>query len=313
MRALVIGGSGFIGSHVVDALLARGLDVAVLDRVPERYRSVPAGVEYLAGEFGNRGELERILSQGVDYVVHLASSTLPKTSNDDPIFDVQMNLVESIALLELCRSHEVRKTVFFSSGGTVYGAPATLPVSEAHPTDPLCSYGIVKLAVEKYLHCFHVLYGLQYVALRVSNAYGIRQNPASQQGAIPVFMQRVLRGEPVRLWGTGNVVRDFVAVRDVAALCVTAMLSEENGVFNVGSGAGVSINELLEEIASVAGKEATVLREPSRSFDVPAIVLDCEKARTAFGWSPRIGLKEGLSEMAEWLRLEGDRLTSASS
>jgi UDP-glucose 4-epimerase len=234
--------------------------------------------------------------------VHLASSTVPKTSNDDPIFDVHMNLVESIALLELCRTHDVRKIVFFSSGGTIYGVPTSLPVKEEHPTDPLCSYGIVKLAVEKYLHCFHALYGLQYVALRVSNAYGIRQNPASQQGVIPVFMRRVLHGEPVRIWGDGSVVRDFVAVRDVAALCATALLSEENGVFNAGSGAGVSINRILEDISAVAGREATIIREPARSFDVPAIVLDCEKARKIFGWSPKIVLKQGLGELAEWLR-----------
>lgn len=302
MRALVIGGSGFIGSHVVDALLARGLDVSVLDRVPERYRPLPAGVEYIAGELGNRGELERVLSGGVDYVAHLASSTLPKTSNDDPVFDVQTNLVESIALFELCRQYEVRKIVFLSSGGTVYGAPVALPVDETHPTDPLCSYGIVKLAVEKYLQCFHELYGLGYVALRVSNAYGIRQNPASQQGAIPVFMQRVLKDEPVTLWGDGSVVRDFVAVEDVAALCAAALLSAENGVYNAGSGMGVSLNRLLEEIAAVTGRQANVVREPARSFDVPAIVLDSTKARKTFGWATRVDLSDGLARMADWLR-----------
>ena len=311
MRVLVIGGSGFIGSHVVDALLARGLDVIVLDRERERYRPLPPGVEYIAGELGNRGGLENIVSRGVDYVVHLASSTVPKTSNDDPIFDVHMNLVETIALLELCRDHKVRKIVFFSSGGTVYGVPAALPVTETHATDPLCSYGIVKLAVEKYLQCFHQLYGLQYAALRVSNAYGIRQNPASQQGVIPVFMHRVLHDEPVKIWGDGSVVRDFVAVKDVAALCATALLSDENGVFNAGSGVGVSINRVLEEIAAVTAKQPVIIREPSRSFDVPAIVLDSGKARTTFGWTPRIALTEGLRELAGWLRREGGA-TSAS-
>lgn len=302
MRALVIGGSGFIGSHVVDALLTAGLDVTVLDRARERYRAAPAGVEYIAAELGNRGELERVVSRGVDYVVHLASSTVPKTSNDDPIFDVRMNLVESIALLELCREHGVRKIVFFSSGGTVYGVPSTLPVSEAHPTDPLCSYGIVKLAVEKYLQCFYLLHGLGYVALRVSNAYGTRQNPASQQGVIPVFMHRVLNDEPLRIWGDGSVVRDFVAVKDIAALCAAALLSDENGVFNAGSGTGASLNEILDEIGAVTGKAPKVVREASRSFDVPAIVLDCEKARRAFGWSARTPLREGLAELAQWLR-----------
>jgi UDP-glucose 4-epimerase len=306
VRALVLGGNGFIGSHIVDQLLAKGADVTVYDRSPrERYRAPLRGVTYVRGELGNRGELENTIGRGVDTVVHLISSTVPKTSNDDPIFDVQMNLVESLALFDLCVKHRVNRVVFISSGGTVYGVPKASPICEDHPTDPICSYGIVKLAIEKYLQLYQSLYGLNYVVLRLANPYGARQDPATIQGATSVFIGKVLRGEPIRLWGDGTIIRDFVNVRDVAELCAAVAFSSTQGIFNAGTGVGTSIRQVIELIGNELQTRPEVIQEPRRPFDVPAVVLCSERAYREFGWRPRINLRTGIREQVEWLQQLG--------
>lgn len=200
MNTLVLGGNGFIGSHLVDKLLAEGHKVRVFDKYEEHYRKPIAGGDYCYGDFGNRGLLADALN-GIDIVFHLISTTLPETSNDDPVFDVQSNVVETLFLLEQCVAKKIQKVVFISSGGTVYGIPVELPVHEDNPTSPECSYGITKLVIEKYLALFKLLHGVNYVIVRPSNAYGDRQNPNSIQGAIPVFLNKVAKGESIEIWG----------------------------------------------------------------------------------------------------------------
>ena len=301
MRVLVLGGSGFIGSHVVDALLQAKYEVFVFDRNPEHFRPPLTNVTYFRGELGNRGQMEEILSQGMDAVVHLISSTVPKTSNDDPIFDVQMNLVETLALLDLCVKHHVRKIVFTSSGGTVYGNPQTLPIREDHPTNPICSYGVVKLTIEKYLHLYQRCFGLDFVSLRLANPYGPRQDPDAIQGVVSVFMGKILRGQELVVWGDGTVIRDFVDVRDVARAYRNALVPGVSGVFNIGSGKGVSIAQLVEIIANELNMSPNVVRLQKRGFDVSHVVLDSSKAREQLDWTPTIDLKTGISAVADWM------------
>jgi UDP-glucose 4-epimerase len=203
-----------MGTHLVDWLLEGGHHVRVYDRSPSRFRDLPPEAEYMEGELGNHG-LIREAVEGMEVVYHLVSTTLPKTSNDDPIYDVLSNLVDTIQLLEACVAAKVRKIVFTSSGGTVYGIPETAPIDEDHPTNPTSSYGIVKLAIEKYLGLFHHLYGLDYVALRISYLYGPYQDPKGQQGAISVFLHRVYAGRTINIWGDGGVVRDYLYVSDL--------------------------------------------------------------------------------------------------
>jgi UDP-glucose 4-epimerase len=302
VRALVLGGNGFIGSHIVDQLLTMGADVTVYDRSRERYRSPLRGVTYVRGELGNRGELENTIARGVDVVVHLISSTVPKTSNDDPIFDVQMNLVESLALFDLCVKHQVGRVVFISSGGTVYGVPKSSPICEDHPTEPICSYGIVKLSIEKYLQLYQSLYGLNYIVLRLANPYGPRQDPATIQGVTSVFIGKVLRAESIRLWGDGTIVRDFVNVRDIAELCAKAAFSSVQGIFNAGTGVGTSIRELIRLIGDELQTEPEVIQEPGRVFDVPSVILCSERAHREFAWRPTTSLSSGIREQVDWLR-----------
>ena len=179
-------------------------------------------MEFCEGDFGNRGDLAAAL-EGCQTVFHLVATTVPKTSNDDPVHDLETNLVATVRLFDLARRSHTKKIVFASSGGTVYGAPTTVPIAEHHETSPVCSYGIHKLAVEHYLHLYHRLHGLNYSVLRVSNAFGERQRPTASQGAVTVFLDRALRGEAIVIWGDGSVVRDYVYVRDVAdAFCRAA-------------------------------------------------------------------------------------------
>ncbi|NPU86184.1 MAG: NAD-dependent epimerase/dehydratase family protein [Syntrophaceae bacterium] len=294
MRALVLGGNGFIGSHLTDRLLMEGHDVRVFDKYEERCRPPLRGVDYHLGDFGNRGLLAEALRDR-EVVYHLVWNTVPKTSNDDAFFDVSSNLADTLFLLEECVRREIGRIVFISSGGTVYGNPRSLPVSEESPTEPLCSYGITKLAVEKYLALYRHLHGLEYVILRPSNPYGIRQNPLGSQGAVSVFLWRLARGESLDIWGDGSVVRDYVFIGDLVDGIYRASVSRTpSRIFNLGSGRGISLNQLLSVIHTVTGREAAVRYSGGRRFDVPEIYLDIERARRELGWEPVTTLEEGI-------------------
>jgi UDP-glucose 4-epimerase len=294
MNILVLGGNGFIGSHLVDRLLAEGHRVRVFDKYEEHYRKPLADVDYRFGDFGNRGLLAEALA-GIDTVFHLISTTLPKTSNDDPAFDVQSNVVETLFLLEQCVAKKIGRLVFVSSGGTVYGRPAELPIREESPTNPECSYGITKLTIEKYLALFHLLHGLDYTIVRPSNPYGSRQNPTGIQGAIAVFLGRAARGEAIEIWGDGEVVRDYLYIDDmVDGLYRAATVASPFRVFNIGSGTGHSLNDIVAAIRTVTGRDLSVVYKPQRLFDVPAIFLDITRARRELSWQPVASLAEGI-------------------
>ena len=300
MKTLVIGGCGFIGSHVVDALLENGGTVRVLDRRPEMFRPPLPGVDYVTGDLSDTAQIYEALT-GMDAVIHLASSTVPATSNLDPIADITGNLVATVRLLEVMRNAGVRKMVYLSSGGTVYGVPDTDPVSETHPLRPISSYGIVKVAIENYLFMEHRLHGLQHVILRASNPYGPRQGHAGIQGIIGTHLWRLARNEPIEVWGDGSIVRDFIHVRDLAALCIIALRSPVTGSFNAGSGDGASISRVVEAVLNIVGGDIRPIYKPGRSFDVPRVVLDISKARDMLGWVPKIPLDQGLADTWNWI------------
>ncbi|MET0507558.1 MAG: NAD-dependent epimerase/dehydratase family protein [Burkholderiaceae bacterium] len=305
MKYLVLGGGGFMGSFIVDALLARGDAVRIFDRPSlVRYREFSPGepVEWQEGDFQSAADLAAAV-QGIDVVFHLVSTTLPKSSNDDPEFDVTSNVVGTIRLLDLSIRRGIRKVIFISSGGTVYGRPTTLPVGEDHPTEPIVSYGISKLAIEKYLRLYHELHGLEYAVLRVANPYGERQRVNAAQGAVAVFLHRALADQPIQIWGDGSVVRDYIHVSDVVdAFLAAAAYRGSQRVFNIGSGTGCSLNELLGHIESLLGRPVRREYLAARSFDVPASVLDITRAREVLGWSPSVSLRDGLARTIEFLQ-----------
>ncbi len=254
---LVLGGAGFLGSHLAEALLQGGHRVKIFDRPHlDRLPLLPEQrFELFTGDFLNG----------------------------------------TLRLVELCRQHGVRKIVFVSSGGTVYGVSRSIPLDESHPTDPICSYGIHKLAIEKYLCLSHRLHGLDYCIVRPSNLYGPRQRLDVAQGAVAVFLDRASRGKPIQVWGDGSVVRDYVYVEDAAeALLKAAAFEGEQKIFNIGSGVGTSLKALIEAIEALLGHPVPVEYGAPRSLDVPANVLDTSLARRHLGWSARTPLAEGL-------------------
>lgn len=306
MRSIVLGGGGFLGSHLVDALLAQGHDVSVLDRPNlKRYREFPEGgaARWVAADALNPAEWIAE-AQDIDVVYHLVSTTLPRSSNDDPGYDVESNLVRTLRMLDMLVDAGCRRVVFVSSGGTVYGPPVRTPIRETDPTEPVCSYGIVKLAIEKYLELYRVLRGLEYRVLRVSNPYGERQNPAGSQGAVTVFLDKARRGETIDIWGDGSVVRDYLHVGDVAQALVLAGTHGGRGghrVFNIGSGRGCSLNDLLTRMERVLKRPVERRYSPGRPFDVPVSVLDISRAIDELGWEPTVTLDDGLQRTLSWL------------
>ena len=302
MNTLVLGGNGFIGSHLVDRLLSEGHTVRVFDKYKEYFRKPIKEVEYCFGDFGNRGLISDALAD-IDVVFHLISTTLPKTSNDDPVFDVRSNVVESLFLFEECIKQRVKKVVFISSGGTIYGEPETIPVIEDASKNPVCSYGITKLVIEKYLFLFNHLYGLRSAIIRPSNPYGPRQNPKSIQGVVPVFLGKIKDGEPIEIWGDGEVIRDYLYIDDlVDGIYKAALLDTPYAILNLGSGVGHSINEILRMIRKVVGREIKVTYTKRRSLDVPKIYLDISRARKDLSWEPVTSLDDGIKKTWDFIK-----------
>jgi UDP-glucose 4-epimerase len=303
MRILVLGGSGFLGSHIVDKFLAEKHDVTVYDLYPERFRRSPRGIKFFTGDFGNVGALSELIATGFDAVIHCVSTTTPKSSNESPEFDIQSNVIGTLNLLDICVRHKVGKLVFLSSGGTVYGDIGNLDVvDESHAVRPMCSYGVSKLSIEHYLDVYKHLRGLDYVALRLSNPYGERQSPLRALGALTVFLHRTLKHQAVEVWGDGSVTRDFIYVGDVANAVHLATVKPISGIFNVGTGVGLSLHNILTEISNVIGREPVVNWLASRSFDVPRIVLNAEKLKCATAWNSHTSLRDGIAITADWLR-----------
>jgi UDP-glucose 4-epimerase len=303
MRILVLGGSGFLGSHIVDKFLAEKHDVVVYDLYPERFRRSPAGIKFHTGDFGNVGALSELIATGFDTVIHCVSTTTPKSSNESPEFDIQSNVIGTLYLLDICVKHNVGKLVFLSSGGTVYGDIGDKDmVAETHAVRPMCSYGVSKLTIEHYLDVYRHLRGLNYVALRLSNPYGERQSPLRALGALTVFLHRSLKRQNVEIWGDGTVTRDYIYVGDVANAVYLASVNPISGIYNVGTGTGLSLRDILAQIARVVGREPEVTWLASRSFDVPRIVLDATKLREMTQWSCATSLDDGVTITANWLR-----------
>lgn len=307
MKCVIFGGGGFIGSAIADRLLQDGHSLRIFERsriTPYRKFDAHECVEWVAGDLLSTHDVSNAID-GTDVVLHLVSTTLPQGSNDDPIYDVQSNLVGTLQMLNAMVAVKVGKIVFISSGGTVYGTPVYLPIDEKHPTDPQVSYGITKLAIEKYLLLFERIYGIKATILRVSNPFGERQRIETAQGAVGVFLHRALTARPIEIWGDGNTIRDYIYISDVAEAFTRAVeYSGPKSVFNVSSGAGTSLNELIGVLEDVLGTPIERRYLPGRPFDVPVSVLSNALAREELGWSPLVPLRGGIIRTAEWVRKE---------
>jgi len=306
-KCLILGGGGFIGSHLADALLAKNFDVVIFDKLNfsrKNINHILDKVKIVEGDFNNEIDLKTALKE-IDIAFHLVSSTLPANSNENPIYDVETNLVSSLRFLNEAFINGISKIIFISSGGTVYGIPERLPIKEYHPRKPICSYGIIKKTIEDYLYMFERLYGLDYYVFRLSNPYGERQNPFVAQGVIPVFLKKLIKGEKIEIWGDGSVERDYIYINDaVNALIKCLEVNPKERIFNLGSGKGYTLNDIIGIIEKVTGKKTKVEYKEKRNIDVPVNVLDNKLISEKLSWKAETDIETGILKTYEYLKKE---------
>jgi len=301
-RSLVVGGCGFLGSHVVDALRLNGHEVRILDLqpIPAELRSLWKGIDAFRGDMLDPRVLAKAV-HGCDYVFHYATTTIPKTSIADPELDNQ-NLVSVLRLIKACSVAKVTKIVFPSSGGTVYGRPDRLPIPENAPLRPGSPYAVTKIAIEHQLEIAHRIHGLDFAVLRYGNPYGPRQNPAGKMGIVSVFLGLLRRGETPTLFGNTSTLKDFFYVGDAASAALAVLPRSEHKVFNVASGRGTTVRELIDAMAAVVGRRIEPKHAPALPGDEPACILDISRIRGAYSWRPKVDLREGLGRTWAWIQ-----------
>jgi UDP-glucose 4-epimerase len=317
MRILITGGAGFIGSNLADACLAQGHDVAVVDDLSAGSAATVAGRARLYTVDVRGRDLDDVLAtERPEIVSHHAAQVSVRRSVEEPLLDAEINVLGSLNVLEAARRHGVRRVVFASTGGAIYGEPDAPAAAEDHPRRPRSPYAIAKLAVEHYLEGYRTT-GLETVVLRYANVYGPRQDPHGEAGVVAIFIQRVLAGLTPTIFGDGEQVRDFVYVDDVVRANLLAhdlaLPAAGPAVFNVGTGRGTTVNALWSALAVIAGSAVTPAREPARRGDLVRSVLDVTRARTVLGWEARVALQTGLQRTWEWFAapVEPDRRVAA--
>ena len=308
-RVLVTGGAGFIGSHVADRYVAEGYDVTVLDNLSSgRVENVPAAATFVEADVRSAAARELLAGGGFAILNHHAAQMDVRVSVNDPVFDADTNVMGLLNLLEGARAGGVRRVVFASSGGVVYGESEALPHAESAPKLPVSPYGVSKLASEYYLAAYAMVHGLETVALRYANVYGPRQSPHGEAGVVAIFGSRLIAGTPLTIFGDGGQTRDYVFVGDVvnANLAATrwqvpAVGSLDDRAFNVGTATEVSVNTLARTMIEATGSRAEVKHAPARAGELLRSSVSFEKARREWGWRPQTALATGLRQTYDWL------------
>lgn len=303
MKILVTGGAGFIGSHVVDAYLAAGHEVVVVDDLSRGVReNVPPPVRFYQGDICDAAFVEEVFCHERPEVVnHHAAQMDVRRAVAEPIFDARVNILGSIHLLEAAVRHRVRRFIYASTAGAIYGEPERLPVPETAPIRPISPYGISKHTVEHYLFTFNKLYGLPYVVLRYGNVYGPRQSTKGEAGVFAIFFERMLAGLRPVIYGDGSKIRDYVYIDDVVHANCLALERGTGEIFNIASGVPTSDYEVFAYVRQALGRDDGQPEfAPRRPGEVERIVLDIAKARTGLGWQPRVPLAEGVARTARY-------------
>lgn len=305
MRVVIVGGAGFIGSSLAQSLQAQGLQTLVLDTAQRLANGehVLSGISTATFDFTTDRNAEVLLT-GADALVHLACTSNPAHSMRGIAWDAESNIAPSLRLFDAAVSAGIRRVVFASSGGTVYGAPHRLPVVETDPTRPLSAYGVSKLAIENYLALYAQLEG---ISLRIANPYGTYQLAGATVGVIARYVAAVNNGESIEVWGDGNVVRDYIAIDDVIQAFQLALVTPglAPGAYNIGTGVGSSVNDVIACVFQAAGRTVPVAYLDGRPYDVPAIVLDSSRFRDRTGWAACEPLHNGIAAL--WAHCRGRR------
>lgn len=306
-NVLVTGGVGFIGSHLVDALLRNGHRVVVVDNLSSgRIENLNRQALFYQQSVEDEEMMERVfMLHRFDYVFHLAAQASVSVSVKQPTKDAMTNVIGSLVLLEKSVKYGVKKFIFSSTGGAIYGDDVPIPTSEEIVPRPISPYGIAKRSVEMYLDFFKREKGLDYVSLRYGNVYGPRQDPNGEAGVVAIFTSRMLKNEEVYIFGDGEHVRDYVYVADVIEANLLSMKPEISGIFNIATGVGTTVNQLFKMLAELTGYSKPPIYTEPRKGDLRKSVLDCSKAQEVLGWRAKTDLKTGLALTAEYFKSGG--------
>jgi UDP-glucose 4-epimerase len=312
-RVLVTGGAGFIGSHIAEAYLAAGWEVVVLDDLSRGHqRNVPSGARFVRADIRSPEARKLLAEDGFTVLNHHAAQIDVRISVDEPALDASINVVGLANLLEGAGAGGVKRVVFASSGGVVYGDPEVVPTPETAPKAPISPYGVSKLSGEYYLRALAALRGFEAVAMRYANVFGPRQDPKSEAGVVSIFVSRLLEDRPLTVFGNGLQTRDYVFVRDVARANVMASTapvpagtSIDDTAFNIATGRQTNVLELAELVGKVMGQKPTIEMAPARPGELFRSSLDIGKAGRVLGWKPQSGFADGLPQLVDWFRKEG--------
>jgi UDP-glucose 4-epimerase len=303
MKILLTGGAGFIGSNVADAYVKAGHQVVIVDDLSTGKReNLNPGAEFHHMSIGDPGVEEIFRRHSFDLMNHHAAQIDVRKSVADPVFDATTNILHPIRLLKCCRQYGVKKVVYSSTGGAIYGEPVYLPADEKHQVRPLAPYGISKHVFEHYIELYHDLYGLDYTILRYGNVYGPRQDPHGEAGVVAIFSGLLLSGKPCRIFGDGGQTRDYVYVGDVVRANLMALDGGSGQIMNVGTGIETSVTDLYGEMARIIGTDAAPIHEAERPGEVSRIYLKIDHANRILGWKPQVSLKEGLENTINYFR-----------
>lgn len=302
MKSLLIGGNGFIGSHLAKKLIESGREVTVLCRSGMRTKESACQIKVVQGDYTNIQLIEKLIVDH-DEIINLAYATVPNTSFDNPLADLEQNLAASVKLFELIAKHQ-KKLMLVSSGGTVYGEAKSLPISEEHPTLPISPYGVTKLTLEKYAYLYAVTKGLNAVCVRPANPYGEGQQPFLGQGFVATAIAMAMQNKTITIFGKTGTVRDYIYIDDlISGMFMLLEYGKNNTIYNIGSSIGRSnldVVQAIEPLLNKIGVKLSVKNMPARLFDVKANVLDCSKLRN-LGWQPNVDFGDGLCRTIQWL------------
>ena len=303
MKVLVTGGAGFIGSHLVDRLVQEGHEVIIVDNlVTGKRRNINRAARFYKQDVQS-WRLERVFrNERPNVVMHLAAQMDVRKSVEDPMFDAQVNILGTLNVLQQAVKHGVRKVVFSSSGGAIYGEQETYPAPESHVTKPMSPYGLSKLCGEQYLSYYQRSSGIQVVSLRYANVYGPRQDPEGEAGVVSIFIQKMLNNEQAVINGNGRQTRDFVFVEDVVEANLAVMGQDTQGTYNVGTGVETSINDLFRILIQHTGSTCKEVHGPAKKGEQARSVIDSTRLRHELSWDPKADLSDGLKKTVEYFR-----------